>query len=123
MGVSQTCQVRPRSEEWKTRATLPPEANQMLGSSFGRMARHVLLAAKAPSPSRARGWGEGGMGGQVLQAEVMRSWNFSWPDSSAMGSPRTTPRVGSQKAMESKKALGLELVNWSCQCWPASVVW
>src|ERR1700685_906706 len=123
MGVSETCQVRPRSEEWKTRATLPPDANQMLGSSFGRMARHVLLAAKAPSPSSADGRREEGIGVHLLPSVVMRSWNFSWPDSSAMGSPRTTPRVGSQKAMESKKALGLELVNWSCQCWPASVVW
>src|ERR1700683_347306 len=32
MGVLKTCQVCPRSGEWKTRAALPPVANQMLGS-------------------------------------------------------------------------------------------
>src|SRR5271166_1598735 len=32
IGVSKTCQVWPRSGEWKTRATLPPVANQMLES-------------------------------------------------------------------------------------------
>ena len=33
------------------------------------------------------------------------------------------PWVLSQKAIESKKALGFVLVNWSCQWRPASVVW
>src|ERR1700676_2697168 len=49
MGVSKTSQVRPRSGEWKTRAALPPVANQMFGSgakdpslSFG------LRGAEAP---------------------------------------------------------------------------
>jgi hypothetical protein len=37
------------------------------------------------------GSGEEGIGVHVLPSVVMRSWNFSWPDSSAMGSPRTTP--------------------------------
>src|ERR1700722_14799 len=32
IGVSDTCQVSPRSEEWKTRAALPPVANQMSGA-------------------------------------------------------------------------------------------
>src|SRR5271166_5345259 len=35
IGVSKTRQVWPRSGEWKTRAALPPVANQMLGSGSG----------------------------------------------------------------------------------------
>src|SRR5579864_4141415 len=42
-GVSKTCQVRPRSAEWKTRAARPPLANQMLGSGA------ALSGAEAPS--------------------------------------------------------------------------
>src|ERR1700733_11797591 len=122
IGVLTTCQVWPRSAEWKTRADLPPVANQMLGSLL-RMARQVLLAAKAPSPSRAGGSCEGGIGAQDWPSVVTRSWNLSCPESSGIGSPRTMPWVGSQNTMESKKALGLVLVNWRLQCWPASVVW
>src|SRR5579871_219152 len=95
IGVSKTCQVFPRSGEWKTRATLPPVANQMFGSGAGAeapsfscsdaalkrrsstgmeavdvqevrtVAMQVLLAAKAPSPSMASGNCDGGIGCQV----------------------------------------------------------
>src|ERR1700683_421900 len=219
MGVLKTCQVWPRSGEWKTRAALPPVANQILGSgseaaSFsegsrgaeaslfhgcagggamrpavlvapakprflaalgmteekalgmteekvgrrssdvrmgigvgveldvgvdldvsadgdGRIAKQLLLAAKAPSPSIAGGRLAGRSGVQVWPSVVWRSSNFSWPDSlllslsvsSGMGSPKTMPWVRSQKSMESKKPLGFLLVNWSCQVFPASVVW
>src|ERR1700688_3408196 len=87
MGASRTSQVRPRSGEWKTRAALPPVANQMLGSvpagaeapfflgtlmarlkscpsRSATMARQVLLAAKAASPSSEGGSWEGGIGVQ-----------------------------------------------------------
>src|SRR5258708_8314727 len=46
IGVSLTCQLCPRSAEWNTRATLPPVANQMLGS------RSAPSGAKAPFDSR-----------------------------------------------------------------------
>src|SRR5580700_6060162 len=117
IGVLNTCQVWPRSGEWKTRATFPPVANQMLGSgakaasssgwrgaeaplfhgsaggaadlsaavamlgrprslaalgttSFGRIARQVLLAAKADSPSRAGGSCAGGIWVHVFPSSV-----------------------------------------------------
>src|SRR5271166_3212042 len=102
IGVSKTCQVWPRSGEWKTRATLPPVANQMLESEptaaeapffwvsdaalkrrsstvadatdgEDKIAMQLLLAAKAPSPSTASGNCEGGIGRQVFPSSVMRS--------------------------------------------------
>src|ERR1700722_15272240 len=95
MGVSKTCHVRPRSGEWKTRADLPPVANQRLGSSWERMARQVLLAAKALSPSTAGGSCAEGIGVQLCPSLVTSSWNLSgpevWLEESGMGSPRTMP--------------------------------
>src|SRR5256885_12769330 len=52
MGVSATLQVRPESEEWKTRAAGPPVPKKM---SAPESARQVLLAANAPSLSSAAG--------------------------------------------------------------------
>src|ERR1700683_1910927 len=101
MGVSKTCQVWPRSAEWKTRAALPPVANQMLGSLL-RMARQVLLAGADPLQSMGGGGYEGGIGAQDWPSVVTRSWNLSCPESSGIGSPRTMPWVGSQNTMESK---------------------
>src|SRR5580704_15027150 len=149
MGVSKTCQVWPRSGEWKTRAALPPVANQMLlsdgaeGASFsgcagaevplfrgttglsvdGRIAIQELLAAKAPSPSDAGGSCFGGMCVHVWPSSVIRSSNFKAPVSSTMGSPRTMPWVRSQKTMESKKPLGFVLVYCRFQFLPAFMVW
>src|ERR1700678_2161153 len=134
MGVLKTCQVCPRSGEWKTRAIFPPVANQMLFSGaeaslfddcagdavdwsgalvasggpgslaslgmtilFRRLAGLALVAANAPSPFSAGGsWG-GGMGAQVWPSFVVKSSNFNFPVSSAMGSPRAMPWVRSQK--------------------------
>src|SRR5580700_9404951 len=55
MGASKTCQVWPRSGEWKTRAVLPPVANQRLGSpSAAKAATFCEFAAarleSAPFP-------------------------------------------------------------------------
>src|SRR5882757_3877995 len=143
MGVSKTCQVFPASGEWKTRAALPPVANQILKSSceepavldsardfeaasfhqsFGRIAMQVFEAANAPSPSRAGGSCADETGRQVCPSSVSMSSNFSLPESSGIGSPSTTPCFGSQNAIESKNPLGLVLVNCSCQCCPASAV-
>src|SRR5580658_1083274 len=94
-----------------------------LGTEVERMARQVLLAANAPSPSRAGGSCEDGMLVQVWPSFVVNSSNFNFPVSSGMGSPRTMPWVLSQKTMESKKPLGFLLVNCSCQLRPASAVW
>src|ERR1700730_5996928 len=61
---------------------------RMTGSVFGleagRMARQVLLAAKAPSPSSAGGSWADGRACQVRPSSVRRSSNFSLPDSSGM---------------------------------------
>src|SRR5579864_3839826 len=132
IGVSNTCQVSPRSPEWNTRATLPPVANQIFGSirelsfesdepgpapgvichrALGRMAIQLFDAAKAPSPSLASGNCEGGIGFHVFPSSVSKTSNFSLPVSSGIGSPTTIPCFESQNAIESKNPLGLVLVN------------
>src|ERR1700722_8356925 len=51
IGVSKTCQVCPRSREWKTREVLPPVANQMLESpSAAEAAGFVASSRGAESP-------------------------------------------------------------------------
>src|ERR1700683_765769 len=93
------------------------------GPSSGKIAIHELLAAKAPSPAIAAGRFAGGIDRHIWPSSVISNSNFSVPVSSAIGSPRTIPCVESQNAIESKKPLGLLLVNCRDQCWPASAVW
>ena len=71
-----------------------------------------------------RDWGPGlaVVGDEEFEFQFGGFFSVSFPLSSGMGSPRTMPCVRSQKTMESKKPLGFVLVNWSRQCWPASVV-
>src|ERR1700686_175632 len=58
-GVSKTCQVWPRSEEWKTRAARPPVANQMFPSGAeARFFSDGLRGAEAPLFSGGGGWAE-----------------------------------------------------------------
>src|SRR5258708_20542448 len=76
-----------------------------------RIARQELLAAKAPSPSLAGGSWAVGRACQVRPSSVRRRLNFSFPDSSGMGLPGTMPCGGPHTAVESKKALGLVVVN------------
>src|SRR3984893_7097468 len=52
MGVSATLQVRPESEEWKTRAAGPAD---MIKMSAPESSKQVLLAANAPSLGSAAG--------------------------------------------------------------------
>src|SRR5258708_38083854 len=75
MGVSKTSQVRPRSGEWKTRAALPPVANQMLGSGSAEAEAPsfsgALRGAEAPLFHGCAGGGGGLSAAQGLRA---RAW-------------------------------------------------
>src|ERR1039457_6670461 len=63
-GVSETCQVRPRSGEWKTRAARPPVANQMLGS----------FSSGAEAPPFSEGLRDAGSAwGMVVTASAVRT--------------------------------------------------
>src|SRR5947209_3278181 len=68
IGVLKTCQVWPPSGEWKTRAALPPVANQMLGSgaeapSFSKDSR----GAEAPLFHGCTGSGGDGCAGGAAE--------------------------------------------------------
>src|SRR5579872_494163 len=105
IGVSETFQVLPKSEERKTRATFPPVANHAWPLAL--TAIQVPLAAKAPSPSMAGGSDPDGIGFQDLPASsVSISWNFPFT-----GSPIAIPLLKSQSAMQSKKPFGSTFVN------------
>src|ERR1017187_1777674 len=73
-GVSKTCQVRPRSGEWKTRAARPPVANQMLGSGSS--------GAEAPSFFPSSRGAEAplfhGSAGPVLELGAAAVWAKPW---------------------------------------------
>src|SRR4029077_2285352 len=87
IGVLKASQVFPRSGEWKMRAALPPVANQTFGSEAdatlerrsSASAIQLLLAAKAPSPSRASGTCEAEMACQDSPSSVVSSSNFGFP--------------------------------------------
>src|SRR5258708_1170730 len=83
MGVCATVQVRPESEEWKTRAAGPPVPKKM---SAPESARQVLLAANAPSLGSAAG---------ML---LLESGFQSWP--SVVFSRRNLPSMGSLSARQ-----------------------
>src|SRR5580658_11307163 len=97
--------------------------NGPLLNRVGRIAIQLFDAANAPSPSTAAGSELAGIECQICPSSVSRTSKCSFPESSEIGSPSTTPCVGSQKAIESKNPLGLVFLNCSDQCLPPSPVW
>src|SRR5215472_6976493 len=95
MGVSNTCHVFAASAEWKTRAALPPVANQMLRSgaeapSFG-MGRDGAEVAGSSTSAWDRMPGAGSGCGDGLRSDRLR------PDgASLVRAPlrRTDPEAG-----------------------------
>src|SRR5467141_2285587 len=95
MGVSATPQVRPESDEWKTRAAGPPVPKKI---SSPESKRQVLLAANAPSLGSAAGMLPLGSGFQCWPSVVLSRRNLP-----SRGSPSAKQRVSERQAMESRK--------------------
>src|SRR5882672_2015936 len=113
MGVSETVQVCPESTEWNTRAAGPPVPKKI---SSRESKRHVLLAAKAPSPGSAAGMSLGS-GFQCSPSVVVRRRNL--PSRGSLSAKQCVPE---RQAMESRK-ISLRLPAYcSVQVSPPSVV-
>src|ERR1700690_3665783 len=117
MGVELTFQLFPPSVERNTRAAGPPVTNQAF--LFPMVVTQVLLAANAPSPSRAGGIFWGSEYCQVFPPlTVRRIWNLPFTGSPTMIPRSGLAKVGSKNAMQSKNPLGSGLVNCKSQCSP-----
>ena len=77
MGVSKTCQVWPRSGEWKTRATLPPVANHMFRiSDFPQIATQVFAGRECAFAFHGGGKLRGGNGTPGLTVVGKEQFEF-----------------------------------------------
>ena len=100
MGVSATVQVLPALVEWKTRAALPPVANQTLVCAFdgdaGSAGGECAFAFEGGGKYRVRGF-------QFLPPSAVEiNSNCSLPELSATGSPMAMPWSGSRKPCNRK---------------------
>src|SRR5260370_17274282 len=95
IGVSETVHNTPESDEWKTREVGPPVPKNI---SLSKSRRHVLLAAKAPSPGTAAGMLSLGSIFQCSPSVVVSKRNFS-----SIGSPSAMQCVPEMQSIASRK--------------------
>src|SRR5260370_18727762 len=114
IGVSETVHNTPESDEWKTREVGPPVPKNI---SLSKSRRHVLLAAKAPSPGTAAGMLSLGSIFQCSPSVVVTNRNFSW-----IGSPSARQCVSERQAIVSRKNSLRLSVYCNFQVLPPSVV-
>src|SRR6266849_1653681 len=95
IGVSTTLQVRPESDERKTRAAGPPVPKKIFSPETERQ---LLLAANAPSPGSAAGILSLGNGLQCSPSVVLNRRNLP-----STGSPSAKQCVSEEQAIVSRK--------------------